>query len=166
MKLNRLDWALVSVFALVLVGVLLVQSKVMVTSADMVEGEADVKIEIGVYGAEILDPSLIKAGEKTALSIRNQPRGDVLIDSVRYEPDQITFMLPSGQPKAVANVAQPHLTDVYITLKDHATVSKEGYVANGVKIKVGQPIDVEGFAYRFSGRILNVSAVKAESSKL
>ena len=31
MKLNRLDWAFVSIFAFVAVGVLLVQSKVVVT---------------------------------------------------------------------------------------------------------------------------------------
>lgn len=158
MKLNRLDLSIIALIGLVLTGVLLVQSKVLVTSADMVEGETDIEIKVGVYGAEILDKTLIKAGDKTALSIRNQPRGEVEIESVQYEPDQITFMTPSGHAKAIPNIAQPHLMDVYMNLKDHATISKEGYVANGVKIKVGQPIDIEGFAYRFSGRILAVTA--------
>jgi len=50
-------------------------------------------------------------------------------------------------------------TNIWVTLRDHATITKEGYVAEGVKVKVGVPVDLEGFKYFVHGGIVDVRPV-------
>ena len=142
-------------------GVILVQSGFQRTSGNMIDGESDIQIIVSAPSIEIDDTGIIKNGDTTALTIRNQPRGDVQVTSVNWAPQKMTLMSPSGKPIVISNMAKPDVYDLTVTLKDHALVSKEGYVSNGVKIKVGQPIEIEGFAYRLSGKIIGVHSSKA-----
>lgn len=157
-KLNIIDAAIGSALLLSAIGIVLVQSGIQKTSGNMVNGESDIQITISAPSTEIADTSILKAGDDTALTVRNQPRGDVKVTKVYWTPQKMTLMSPSGRPVVVSNIAKPNVYDLTVTLRDHALVSKEGYVSNGVKIKVGQPIEIEGFAYRLSGKITGVAA--------
>jgi Domain of unknown function (DUF4330) len=158
-KLNWIDATVFGIIGLGVVGVMLVQSGSLKTSGAMVEGESDIQVTVGVFGAEIKDKDILKAGDKTSLTVRNQPRGEVAIEAVRWTRPRITLMGPGGKAVTVDSVVHPDVYDIYVTLKDHALVSKEGFVTNGVKVKVGQPIEVEGFAYRLTGKIIDVKAL-------
>ena len=163
-SLNWVDALVVGGIGLGVLGVFLVQSGVLTTSGQQVDGETDIQVVVGVFGAEIKDQTILKAGDETSLTVRNQPRGEVKIDSVDWTRPRVTLMGPGGHAVTVDSVVHPDVYDIYVTLHDHALVSKEGYVTNGVKVKVGQPIEVEGFAYRLTGKIIDVTAKNPKAS--
>ena len=165
-RLNILDTVILSLLGLIVVGVLLVQSGSLVTSGAQVDGESDIQVLVGVYGAEIKDKTILKAGDDASLTVRNQPRGEVPIESVQWSRPKVTLMGAGGKPVTVDSIVREDIYDVYVTLKDHALVSKEGYVSNGVKLKVGQPIEIEGFAYRLSGKIVDVKKAERDSEAI
>jgi hypothetical protein len=126
----------------------------------MVMGESDIAVTVQIPNLKTLDKKLFEPGKKTAITIRNQPRGEVTIHTVESNPTQITLMGSGGNAQTVPDLAQKNGYDYLITLHDHAKVTKEGYVAEGVKVKVGLPIELEGFKYRVYGKIVNVEAIQ------
>jgi len=151
-KINVIDFTLAVVVVVGVLGVFLVQSGTEVTSGKVVEGESDILTTIQIPNLKTLDKNLFEVGKKTAITIRNQPRGEVLIQNVVSAPVRIT--VSSG--KAVPDMAQNNSYDYTIVLKDHAKITADGYVAEGVKVKIGLPIELEGFKYRVYGKIVDV----------
>jgi hypothetical protein len=155
-KWNVLDASVLGVLALAATGVLLVQSGFHVTSGQVVDAEKDIAISVQIPMLKTLDPGLFKAGEQTSITIRNQPRGEVAILSAKHTPVQVA--LPgAGGAKAYDDPTQRNSYDFLLTLKDHAKQTKDGYVTEGVKVKVGLPIELEGFKYRVYGKIVDVN---------
>lgn len=159
-KINVLDFISGGVIVLAVLGFFMVQSGYHVTSGEVIEGESDVEITVQVSDLKTLDPNLFKPGEQTAITIRNQPRGTVEVVSAQSQPVQVTALNSQGQPTGVKDYSEPNGYDLFIKLKDHAMVTRDGYVANGVKIKIGLPIELEGFKYRVYGRITDVNAIE------
>jgi Domain of unknown function (DUF4330) len=158
-RLNGLDAGFLGLVAVVGLGILLVQSGTHQTSGTLIEGEADIQYTVVTQNTRTLIPTMIRANDMTHLSIRNQPRGDVKIVSATYKPHETSFVSPSGQPFSAVDPALKNSVDYTIVLQDHATVTKEGYVANGIKVKVGLPIELEGKAYRIPAAIIDVRPV-------
>lgn len=159
-KINLVDGVISLAIILGVLGVLLVQSGWHVTSGQVVQGESDILISVQIPRLTTLDKNLFKPGAKTAITIRNQPRGDVLVESVKSTPSRVPFLDGAGKPVAVPDVSQTNSYDYILKLKDHAKVTADGYVAEGVKVKIGLPIELEGFKYRVYGKIVNVEAVQ------
>ena len=65
-------------------------------------------------------------------------------------------MLPNGSLKTVSDPADPLGNDYMVTLKDHALFTQDGYVTEGIKVKIGLNIEVEGKNYRVPGMIIGV----------
>lgn len=164
-KWNILDASLVGVFALVAVGIMLVQSGSLVTSGKEVQGESDIRITVQIPSLKTLDKSLFVPGKTTAITIRNQPRGDVKIESVKISPVQAVFLNSLNHAVSVEDLSQKNSYDYTITLKDHALIAKDGYVTEGVKVKIGLPIELEGFKYRVYGKIVDVNPIKETPKK-
>jgi hypothetical protein len=156
-KFNVLDAGLVLLLAIGALGVFLVQSNLHATSNAMVQGETDIDIRI-MFTLRSEDAQLLKAGEMTNITIRNQPRGEVKILDVQKAPVQVMLAV-NGKPSAVTDTTEKNVQSYWVTLRDHATITKEGYVAEGVKIKVGVPVDLEGFKYFVHGGIVDVRRV-------
>lgn len=159
-RFNIVDTLFTGAVIMGIAGVFLVQSGTHVTSGQVVQGEADIVITVQVPNLRTLDPDLFKEGDKTSITIRNQPRGNVLIQETQYSPVKLTVMSPGGKVQAVEDLAQGNSYDFTLRLKDHAKITEDGYVTEGVKVKVGLPIELEGFKYRVSGKVLNVEAVQ------
>lgn len=159
-RLSIIDGLIVLFVLLVAVGVVLVRRGDYVTSGAVVEGEQDIEIVVQVLGLETQDTELFKPGDKTSITIRNQPRGEVTIIRAQGTPVQVTLLNKEGVPSAVRDLARPTAYNFTIWLKDRAKVTKDGYVADGVKVKVGLPIELEGFKYRVNGRISDVRAIE------
>lgn len=155
-RINVIDFVFVSTVCLAVMGVLLVQSGLHVTSGQVVQGETDILIAVQVPNLKTLDSALFKPGQKTAITIRNQPRGQVLIEDVKSEPVKITLPSPTGQAQSIPDPSQANGYDYTLWLKDHAKVTEDGYVTEGVKVKIGLPIELEGFKYRVYGKIVDV----------
>ncbi len=110
----------------------------------------------------IADPSMFKVGDRTFITIRNQPYAAIPIVGVKINSRKVTLWTPQGA-RAVDDLAEPYSKDVVLTLEDRAEQTDDGIVLGGNKIKVGVPIDIEGARYRLRGSIvdLRVSEVSA-----
>lgn len=126
-----------------------------------VRGEGTAEFDLFIRGP-IANPALFKVGDKTFITIRNQPYAGLTIRSVKVTPKTITVPVPEGV-KAYPDPSDPFSKDVVITLREHAQLTEDAIVLGGNKIKVGVPIDIEGFKYRLRGTIVDVRLV--ESSK-
>ena len=156
---NVIDACVGLLITLLVIGTLLVQSGWYQTSGKVIEGESDILIHVQLSDLKTLDKELFKPGEKTSITIRNQPRGAVTIVNSECKPLQVT-LLDNHKPIAVPDASEPNGHECFVTLKDHSLVTSDGYVSEGVKVKVGLGIELEGFKYRTYGRITDVVPVE------
>jgi hypothetical protein len=155
-RFNVIDFSVLSLAVLATAGVLLVQSGLYRTSGQVIKGEGDIEYTIYIRNVKTLKPKLFVPKHKLSITIRNQPRGSVEIVGVKNQPRRNSFMGPDGELKTLQDPADPYGYDTLVTLKDHATFTNDGYVTEGIKVKIGLPIEVEGHDYRVTGVIVDV----------
>lgn len=154
-KINVIDFATLATVALVTFGIIAVQAGWHQTSSQVVKGETDIQYTIFMRNIQTLDPALFEEGKTLSMTIRNQPRGEVKILKVERKSPKVVVPAGGGY-NVVDDPTAPHAYNYLVTLQDHATVTNEGYVTNGVKVKTGMGIDVEGKNYRLPGIIVDV----------
>lgn len=159
-RINVIDLMIGAMVLAGVLGVFLVQSGTYVTSGQVVEGESDIAVSIQIPMLKTLDSNLFVPGQKTSITIRNQPRGEVMIESVKREPARMMVASSDGTARLVEDLAQENSFNYTLRLRDHAKITKDGYVTEGVKVKVGLPIELEGFKYRVHGKIVDVEALQ------
>ncbi|MGE0201665.1 MAG: DUF4330 domain-containing protein [Candidatus Melainabacteria bacterium] len=154
---NVIDFSMLAILFLVALGVVAVQSQWHVTSGEVVKGESDIEYSFFIYNAKTLRPDLFQVGKQLSMTIRNQPRGNVTITAVKMTPKQaiIHGIGPAGF-KVIDDPADPYGYNYLVTVRDHAKVTEDGYVVEGIKVKSGMKITVEGFDYQFSANIVSV----------
>ncbi|MBY0360051.1 MAG: DUF4330 domain-containing protein [Candidatus Obscuribacterales bacterium] len=158
-RFNLLDLALLVTILVSALG--LFMAKAGYAGVDkVIEGSARVNIDVYLAGFKTKDPELFKIGEKTALTIRNQPvEPPMTIVGVKHCPKQVAFLAADGKKAvAFADPSQPLAHDFVITVADEAERTKDGYVIRGNKIKVGNQVELEGFQYRVQGVVVGISA--------
>ena len=158
-RINIIDFLTVALIGLVTLGILAVQSGWHQTSGQVIQGEGDVQYTILIRNLKTLQPDLFEPGQKLSITIRNQPRGEVSILDVKRTPRRSSFMGPNGQLKTVEDPADPYGYDYLVTLKDHAMFAQDGYVTEGIKVKIGLSIEVEGKKYRVPGTIIDIREI-------
>jgi hypothetical protein len=94
-RFNPIDMGIGLTVVGVLAGVLLTQTGVHKTSAQMISGETDIQYQIVVRNLKTLRPDMIKAGNTLSITIRNQPRGDVPIMAVKHNPKRTLLQAPA-----------------------------------------------------------------------
>lgn len=161
-KINIIDFGGLALALLVALGIMAVQSGMYQTSGQMIKGEGDIHYTIYIRNLKTLQPDLFAPGKKLSITIRNQPRGEVAILDVKRKPRQSSYILPNGSLKTMEDPADPYGYDYLITLKDHALFTKDGYVTEGIKVKIGLGIEVEGQNYRVPGAIVDVKEASAQ----
>ncbi len=164
-KINIIDFGTLALVLLATLGVLAVQSGMYQTSGQVIKGEGDIVYTIYIRNLKTMQPALFVPGQKLSITIRNQPRGKVEIVDVKQTPKRVSYMLPNGSLKTVEDPADAYGYDYLITLKDHALFSNDGYVTEGIKVKVGLGIEVEGHDYRVPGAIVDVREASAHAAK-
>src|SRR4030095_4836992 len=151
-RLNGLDFCLLVVILLSAVGFGLARAGYAGVDK-IIEGQAKVAISVFLVAMKTQDTELFKVGEKSAVTIRNQPvYPPMTIVSVKQWPKQASFLSPDGK-KAIAfpDPSQPLAHDFLVAVSDDAEVTADGYVIRGNKIKVGNQIELESFKYRVQG---------------
>jgi len=159
-RFNVIDTLTTGVIMAGVLGFFLVQSGYHETSGQIVEGETDIRVVVQISNLKTLDPDLFVEGQETSITIRNQPRGKVKIERAEHKPVQTSVQDKNGNLHGGADYSEPNGHDFFVWLRDHAKITKDGYVANGVKVKIGLPIELEGFKYRAYGRIIDVEAIE------
>lgn len=121
-----------------------------------------VEVDVIARGLTVLNPQeflqSMQESEKTNIIIRNQPYGQVDIEAVQPLPRSVSVPQPDGSV-----ISQPdprpelnYTADMLITLKGNAQVTSNGVVFGNSKVKIGTPIELEGFDYNFNSSVVGV----------
>jgi hypothetical protein len=127
----------------------------------VIEGVGKIGIDVYITGLKTKDLDLFKVGEKSAVTIRNQPvQPPMTIAKVEHSQKLVTFLSIDGK-KAVAlpDLANPIAYDFLVTVVDEAERTPDGYVVRGNKIKLGNQIELEGFKYRVQGVVVDIKPI-------
>jgi hypothetical protein len=159
-KISILDIGAIAVVSLTLIGLFLVPSNSGTSIAQITTAEIKpVEVDIMIRGLSALDPdTLIKAGEKPNIIIRNQPRGQVTVKAVRL----LVPKLPVPRADGTVNIIpDPRLEETYsrdfiITLQANAKITNDGVILESEKVKVGTPIEIESPRYIMRGSTISV----------
>ncbi|OKH36703.1 pyruvate/2-oxoglutarate dehydrogenase complex,dihydrolipoamide dehydrogenase (E3) component [[Phormidium ambiguum] IAM M-71] len=159
-KFSILDLGAALVILLVIVGIFFFPG----TSGSLAQvgvPTKPVEVDVVVRGLSIRQPqNLLKefqTKKKTNVIIRNQPYGQVDVKAVRELPRTIIVPQPDGTAKAVLDPRQDNFsTDMLITLTGKAQITKNGPVLGNSKLKVGTPVELEGFDYNFNASVIDV----------
>lgn len=163
-RLNPLDWFLIGFGLLLVMGLVLVQRGVVRTSPQQQLGETPVRVTVLLSHLRTTRQNLFTPGESLSITVRNQPRGKVKIESVDWEQSKVVTGQQGGKAVGTEDLSQKYSYDVTLGLRDRAMKSPDGYVAEGVKLKIGMPIEVEGFDYRVNGYLVNIEPVTASEA--
>ncbi|HEY9898132.1 MAG TPA: DUF4330 domain-containing protein [Pantanalinema sp.] len=155
-KVNLIDLSIVVVVALFILGAGLARTGNAGVNQQL-KGEATAEFDLFIRGG-ISDPAMFKAGDKTFITIRNQPYAPLTIRKVKVTPRTVTVPAAGGV-KAYPDPSEPYSKDVLLTLRETAQLTDDAIVLGGNKIKVGVPIDIEGRLYRLRGSIVDVRLV-------
>lgn len=158
-KVSILDVGAALVILLVIFGIFSSTSVAQNATTKPVEIEVVVRVAAQNVG------TLLKPGDKTNIIIRNQPHGAIKIKSVQELPDTVQITLPDGNVKAVPD-PRPEVAlskNLLVTLEGTAKITETGPVLESSKIKIGTPIELEGFSYSFSN--LNVRDLRILGGK-
>lgn len=161
-RLNLFDRVCLLVLSLCLTGFLL--AKAGHAGVDQaILGPARVNIVVYLSGMKTRNPEVFKKGEKTSLTIRNQPvEPPMEITKVKWVHKQNSYVIPGekGSYKIIAadDPSQPLAYDYEVTITDQAERTRDGYVIRGQKIKIGNLVELESFSYRVQGVVVDINA--------
>ena len=163
---NLLDALIVSGVMVGVIGVVAVKGGYSSINK-IVEKQGPAEIDLMIK-ANIEDLSMFKAGEKSFVTIRNQPYDKVDITAVKAKRTEIAVPTKDGTAfRITTDPTNPYSSEVILTLRSDGMQTEDGIIWGGQKLKVGVPIDVEGFKYRLRGSVLDVrmvdTAVKAKA---
>lgn len=135
------------------------------TADKQIEATSSIEFQVFLRGVTVTgDKFPILPKDKTFITIRNVPYTELNVINVNSQPRN-TFSPISKS--IVPDPAQPAIFDAIITITDTAKITKDGAVVGGNKIKMGLPVTLEGYKYRFNGTISDVKVsteVKIEDS--
>ena len=160
-SINAFDAALLMVILLALAGFGLARAGHAGVNK-VIEGTNKVAIDVFITGLKTKDVDLFKVGDKSAITIRNQPvQPPMTISAVQHWAKQISFLSADGK-KAVAmpDPSNPIAHDYLVTVIDEADRTADGFVIRGNKIKIGNQIELEGFKYRVQGVVADIKATE------
>lgn len=129
------------------------------TAGNQIESTSKIAFQVFLRGVTITGPTNpIKVGEETFISIRNVPYTNLKVENVKIDSKKIIVPNPKGNPPFVLidDYSQVFMYDIVVTVLDNATITKDGPVVGGNKIKIGLPITLEGKTYKFNGTVSDV----------
>lgn len=125
-----------------------------------------VEVDLIVRGLNVRDPQQLakqgfKSEGKTNIIIRNQPHGQIDIRSVQQLPRTILVPQPDGSLKELPDPrANQFSTDMLLTLGGKAQITNNGPVIGNSKLKIGTPIELEGYNYNFNATVIDIRILK------
>jgi hypothetical protein len=159
-KLNAIDFSVLVIALVALLGFGLARAGHAGVDK-VVKGTNKVAIDVFITGLKTKDVDLFKIGEKSAITIRNQPvQPPMTIEKVQHWPKQVSFLSPDGK-KVIAfpDPANPIANDFLVTVVNDVTErTDDGFVISGNKIKIGNQIELESFKYRVQGVVADIKA--------
>ncbi len=158
--INAFDFGVLVVLLMCLTGFLLARAGHAGVDK-VIEGTGKIGIDVCVSGLKTKDVDLFRVGEKSAVTIRNQPvQPPMTIAKVEHNQKLISFLSIDGKKAlALPDPTSPLAYDFLVTVVDEADRTPDGYVVRGNKIKLGNSIELEGFKYRVQGVVVDIRPV-------
>ena len=122
----------------------------------IIEGKENIAIELLIPDVFSDERGIFKAGEKSAITVRNRPYTKLTIIKTEAKSKFITIPNIGGSYKTIEDPTKVNVKDYIVTLSDVALKTSDGYVIGGNKIKIGNQIELEGFNYRLNGKVVNI----------
>jgi len=157
--INVIDFVIIAGVVLALSGILAVKAGIFKTSAQMVKKEAMIQFDVVIRGLKLSkEEQIFKPGEKTFITIRNVPYTSLEIVKSQMSGWKTVIPNPKNPSKVIAvnDPSEPYTYNFLVTLKDKATITEDGAVIGGNKIKTGLNVSLEGFKYRLNGSVSDV----------
>lgn len=160
-KVSILDLGAALVILLVIVGIFFFPG----TSGSVAQVGVTTKpieVDLVVRGLNVRDPQQLfseglKEGGKTNIIIRNQPYGQIEVKSVKQLPRTILVPQPDGSLREMSDPRPNQFsTDMLMTLSGRAQVTSTGPVLGNSKLKIGMPVELEGFNYNFNATVIDL----------
>ncbi len=160
-KVSILDLGAALVILLVLVGIFFFPG----TSGSVAQvgvTTKPVEVDLVVRGLNVRDPERLfnegfRKGGKTNVIIRNQPHGQIDIKSINMLPRTMLVPQPDGSVKEIPDPRSNQFsTDMLLTLGGKAQITESGPVIGNSKLKIGTPVELEGFNYNFNASVIDV----------
>lgn len=161
-KINIVDLLVVIIIFLGALGLYLVKSGKFLTSSKVNLGTKEVHFDVVLRGMKLSKESnVFKAGEKSFITIRNVPYTKLIIVKSEKSKWQTPLPNPKNPAESVAAIdpTTPYTYNFLVTLKDKAIITPDGPVIGGNKIKMGLPIELEGYNYKFGGIVSDVRVI-------
>lgn len=155
-KFNLLDVAVVLVLSASIGGVALARSGQAGVNK-VLKGQALAEVDVLIKGS-VADPAIFKPGEKTFVTIRNQPYAALQITNVKVGP-KLVAVPAAGGVKAYPDPSDAMGKEFVVTVRQQADLTEDAIVMGGNKVKIGIPIELEGLKYRLRGAIVDVRLV-------
>ncbi len=160
-KISILDFGALLVILLVIFGIFLFPGG-SGSVAQVGSKTVPIEVDLVVRGLNVRDPEQLYArglekGGKTKVIIRNQPYGTIDIKSIQVLPRTIMVPQPNGSVKELPDTRSNNFsTDMLLTLQGKAQVTADGPVLGNSKVKIGMPIELDGFNYNFNSTVIDV----------
>ena len=161
-KINIIDLLVIVFVVLGLLGIYLVKSGKFLTSSKVNLGTKDVQFDVMMRGIKLSkDSNILKEGEQSFITIRNVPYTKLTILKVIKTNWQTPMPNPKDLSQSIAatDPTTPYTFNFLVTLKDSAIITPDGPVIGGKKIKIGLPIELEGYNYKFGGIVSDVKVI-------
>ncbi len=158
-KVSILDLGATLVILLVVVGIFFFPGT---SGAQIGATTKPVEIDVVARGLSIRDPQQLfeqglKPGGKTNIIIRNQPHGQIDVKSVQQLPRTTLVPQPDGSVKDLPDPRDnQYVMDMLVTLAGKAQITSNGPVIGNSKLKIGVPVELEGFNYDFNTTVIDM----------
>ena len=167
-KFNIIDFAIAAIIIIFVLGILVSKIGVFKPVSKISQGMKPVEFVITTRAYDVTaQKELFEKGAKTFITIRNVPYTELeIVDVQKEHMKEMFFNYDRPEvPYLMNNVAYPHRFQYIVTVKDEAHITDDGAVVGGNKIKIGLPVDLEGFNYRLSGMVSDVRVIEEEEQK-
>lgn len=163
-KVSILDLGAIIVILLVFIGIFIIPGPTGSIAQVGNSNQEKILIELLVRGLSVKEPQALIAEfnnkTKTNIIIRNEPSGELTIESAEQLINTVAVPQPDGSVKALPD-PRPEVafsTDMILTMVGEGQMSDDGAIIASQKIKMGTIIELDGTNYNFRGSVINVQA--------
>ena len=150
-KFNIVDLVLVLTIAAIVVAVVFVGNKLLGDNQTVSSGSEKITIEYSLQFREIPDSGTGNLAEGDVVRDANSKVSMGQVKEIFHEPySELVYAESDGQGYGVMAEMEGY-TNMLVTVRGEATKDERGYYLNGVKILVGQQMDVWSPGYSGQG---------------
>lgn len=161
-KFSILDLGAILVILLVFIGIFIVPGPTGSIAQVGNSNQEKIAIELLIRGLSVKDPQGLIAEfnnkAKANIIIRNEPSGQLNIESAQQLINTVAVPQPDGTVKALPD-PRPEVafsTDMILMMVGEGQMTDDGALIANQKIKMGTVIELDGTNYNFRGSVINV----------